>query len=65
MNQPNSSSRKREYHVRVGHAQTTVVCCTVDEAIRLARKRLSEDMPRLWDVIHKINDKEFRVDLMP
>lgn len=65
MNQPDSSSRKRKYQVRVGHAQTTVVCNTVEEAIRLARKRMSVEMPRLWDVIHRIDDKEFRVDLMP
>ncbi len=64
MIQPDSAGRENKYHVRVGHTQTTVVCGTPDEAIRLARQRLSEEMPRLWDVIHRIADKDFRVDLM-
>ena len=64
MIQPDSTGRKNKYHVRLGHAQTTVVCGTRDEAVRLARQRLSVEMPRLWDVIHSIADKDFRVDLM-
>ncbi len=64
MIRPDSTDRENKYHVCVGHTQTTVVCGTRDEAIRLARQRLSEDMPRLWDVIQLIADKDFRVNLM-
>ena len=64
MIQPDSTGRENKYRVRVGHTQTTVVCGTRDEAIRLARQRLRDDMPRLWDVIQLIADKDFRVNLM-
>lgn len=52
----------RPFRVEIGHAAVNVVCATPDEAIRLARRRLSEEMPRLWDVIHHIGDNKFRVE---
>ena len=64
MHDQDTTADLRKYHVVVGHAETTVRCRTSVEAIRLARRGLSEEMPRLWDVIHRIDDKEFRVDLI-
>ena len=63
MHDQHSPGDVRIYHVAVGHAETTVRCRTPIDAIRLARRRLSEEMPRLWDVIHRIDEREFRVDL--
>lgn len=54
--------RRQAFRVRVGHAEVIVEGETVADAIRAARKKLSHDMPRLWDVIHRLEDKQFRVD---
>lgn len=50
------------YRVRVGHAEVTVRSQTQEEAIRLARKQLCAELPRLWDVIHRLDDAQFHVD---
>ncbi|MBX3412851.1 MAG: hypothetical protein KF708_09200 [Pirellulales bacterium] len=51
------------YRVRVGHAEVTVRSQSQEEAIRLARRQLCAELPRLWDVIHRLEDAQFRVDL--
>lgn len=51
-----------QYVVTVGHAKITVSSCCQHEAIRLARRELSREMPRLWDVIHRLEEHRFRVD---
>ena len=58
----NSSHEYNTYQVSVGHAEVTVVCGCREEAIRLARMKLGLEMPRLYDVIHRIEDSLFRVD---
>jgi len=58
----NLSHKQNTYQVSVGHAEVTVVCEGKKEAIRLARKKLGLEMPRLYDVIHRIEDSLFRVD---
>jgi len=50
------------YRVRVGHAEVTVRSPSPEEAIRLARRQLCAEMPRLWDVISRMEDRQFRVD---
>lgn len=52
----------KTFRVRVGHAQLTVAGRDRTDAIQQARRRLGLDMPRMWDVVYKIDDKEFRVD---
>lgn len=54
--------RSQRYRVRVGHLEVTVYGRSTQEAIRLARKELSRQLPRLWDVLHRIGDQQFRVD---
>jgi hypothetical protein len=49
------------YRVQVGHATTTVRGRSVEEAIREARRALCQDMPRMWDAIHKLDDGCFAV----
>ena len=58
----NLSHEQNTYQVSVGHAEVTVVCGGKKEAIRLARMKLGLEMPRLYDVIHRIEDSLFRVD---
>lgn len=55
-------NRKKTFRVKLGHAEVSVEGETREEAIRQARRRLSLDMPRLYDVIQRIDDNEFRVD---
>jgi len=50
------------YRVRVGHAEVTVRSHSQAEAIQMARRQLCSDMPRLWDVIHRMDDRQFLVD---
>jgi hypothetical protein len=45
----------------VGHTAVTVECHSPDEAIVLARRLLSLDMPRMWDVIQALDASRFVV----
>ncbi len=62
MSQAQQIGAQKRFHVKVGLAECTVRCQNESEAVRLARTQLGERMPRMWDVIHGIDDKEFRVD---
>lgn len=50
------------YRVQVGHTSTTVQGRSRDEAIQAARRALCREMPRMWDVIHKLEDDQFVVE---
>lgn len=52
----------KKFHVRVGLAECTVVCGTEQEAVRLARVKIGQEMPKVRTLLHNIHDKEFRVD---
>lgn len=63
MNDRSTSARQTtRYQVRVGHATVIVDAVSEIDAIRMARKKLSHEMPRLWDVIHRLDDRQFCVD---
>ena len=49
------------YRVRLGHNEVRVEGRSVGEAIQHARRRFCQEMPRLWDVIHKLDDDRFLV----
>ena len=53
----------KRYRVKLGHSEVSVECNSKEAAIRLARISLSDDMPRLYDVIHSAEDKQFLVNL--
>ena len=38
------------------------MCHTAQEAIQQARAEFCHEMPRMWDVIQKTTDQEFRVE---
>ena len=52
----------KKYRVKLGLAEVVVEGCSKDEATRLARKKLSRDMPLLYDIIHRAKDQEFQID---
>ncbi len=52
----------KKYRVRLGLVEVEVECHSKEDAVRLARMKLSDDMPRLYDVIHNAEDQEFQID---
>jgi hypothetical protein len=57
----NSSRPQLEFEVKVGHTRVVVQGATQEEAISNARKQLSREMPRMWDVIHNLDTSRFDV----
>ena len=57
----NRSKFPTRYRVCVGHSSVTVDGFSPAEAIHAARIRLSLDLPRLYDVIHSLEDHRFEV----
>ena len=57
----NSARPQLEFEVKVGHMSVVVRGTTHDEAISNARMQLSRDMPRMWDVIHGLENSRFDV----
>lgn len=55
---------KRTYKVEVGHNSVLVESASPEEAIRAARTRLSLELPRLWDVIQKLDAEKFTVSMV-
>ena len=55
-------SLTKKYRVELGLVEVVVECRSKDEVIRIARRKLSDDMPRLYDVIHGAEDQEFQID---
>lgn len=49
------------FRVRLGHHCVTVAGSSAQEAIAKARQLLSDQMPRLWDVISQLEDARFEV----
>ena len=62
MNQEPRNHGLRPFHVKVGHAEVTVEARDREHAVQRAKRRLSIEMPRLWDVIHQIDTRGFHVD---
>jgi hypothetical protein len=51
----------RIYRVEVGHNSVMVESTSTEGAIRAARTLLSQQLPRLWDVIQKLTPDKFTV----
>ena len=49
------------YLVEIGHYSVEVHSASASDAIREARKKLCQQMPRLWDVIQTLRDDKFHV----
>ena len=64
MSDEQAKDTTKRFRVRVGHTAVDVDGCDRDDAINQARRRMSADMPRLWDVIYKMDVNEFSVDEM-
>ena len=53
--------RLTRFRVEVGHSQVIVLARDAAEAVREARLAFGRDMPRLWDVINRMDDGQFVV----
>ena len=49
------------FEVRVGHWNLQVEADSVEGAVEEARRRLREELPRLWDLIESLPRDRFRV----
>ena len=52
------------YRVEVGHCAMEVQSESVEGAIDAARHRFMRELPRLWDVIQKLDPSRFRVTML-
>ena len=63
MRNPEETYEVKSYVVRLGHNSVHVDASSDADAILQARQRLAADLPRMWDVIHGLDDSRFRVSL--
>ena len=61
MSDQQHQSEKQRFEVTVGHKTVTVECATKDEAVEMARRQMCLELPRMWDVIHSLEDERFQV----
>jgi hypothetical protein len=52
----------KAYRVRVGHWEVSVKAHDSEEAIAIARRQLSHELPRLYDVIRGLTANRFQVE---
>ena len=52
----------RTYRIRVGHWEVRVAAHSSEEAIELARRHLTQELPRLYDVIRSLTAARFEVE---
>jgi hypothetical protein len=57
-------SLDQHYEVLVGHARLRVAGGSPAEAIDRARQKLCLELPRLWDLIQRLEREAFRVRLL-
>ncbi len=53
--------QQRKYEVQVGHHCLVVEAASEAEALRIARRKLGMDLPRLWDQIYDMQDTDFDI----
>lgn len=61
IDRPRSSELQNAYDVTLGHSHVRVTGRTIEEALQQARKALSVEMPRLYDVIHRLDAGRFQI----
>ena len=61
MNQHIRQEKLHSYRIQVGHNIIVVQGTTPAEAVGEARRQLSLELPRLWDVIQSLSDDRFEI----
>ena len=57
----NAAKPLSEYEVRVGHMRVIVRGGSHEDAISQARRALSRELPRMWDLIYALATNRFEV----
>jgi hypothetical protein len=57
-----AAAGRHQYKVRIGHTEVIVPGSDASDAVRNARRQLAGVFPRLWDVLYRMSDEEFRVE---
>jgi hypothetical protein len=52
------------FRVTLGSVSVLVQAGDKQQAVHTARHALCQDLPRLWDVIHAVEEDRFRVELL-
>jgi len=52
---------EHRYCVQVGHWSVVVEARGESDAVSAARRKLCEELPRLWDVISELDERRFVV----
>jgi hypothetical protein len=59
---PGNDATLKTYRVRVGHWEVRVNARDSEEAIVIAKRHLSRELPRLYDVIRSLTANRFQVE---
>ena len=57
-----ASSTLKTYRIRVGYWEIRLKAHDADEAILLARRQMSSELPRLYDIIRSLAPARFQVE---
>jgi hypothetical protein len=58
----NQSDVLKTFRVCIGHWELRVKAHNCDEAIAIAKKHLSRELPRLYDIIRNLTANRFQVE---
>lgn len=61
---PEKIEPSAQFVVSLGHHRVVVEAATPQQAIGQARRRLADDLPRMWDEIYRLHDQAFRCELL-
>ena len=51
----------KQFSVKIGHTEVVVDAASAEDAVRNARRQLGQELPRMWDVIYRLDDVHFQV----
>jgi len=57
----NQGGKMQLFRVDVGHTSVTVECRNMADAIPEAKRKLSIEVPRMWDMIRQLEEHRFQV----
>lgn len=62
IDRPRTPESETFYDVTLGHSRVRVMGHSLEEALQQARRALSVEMPRLYDVIHHLDAARFQIE---
>lgn len=59
-----TDTQQKTYLVRVGHAEVEVRAENEMAAIEAGRRQLCSELPRMWDIISRLDKSRFEIELV-